>query len=73
MGIDFVEHWSMPNEEGGNNHIVRGPNSANTYSYALTVRDSIVAARRPVITGQYRDIETGLWTVFIRVLAEPLQ
>ncbi|MFL9998738.1 hypothetical protein PQR34_45380 [Paraburkholderia sediminicola] len=71
--IDFIEHWSMPHESGGETHIVRGPDRDATYNHALTVRDSIEAARSPLVTGQYRDIETGLWTVFVRVLPGPLQ
>ncbi|WP_434107674.1 hypothetical protein [Paraburkholderia caffeinilytica] len=73
MENSFVETWAMPHESGGEIHVVRGPDSDVTYRHALTVRDSLQASRMPVITGQYRDIETGLWTVFVRVLPEPLQ
>ncbi|MGF6968152.1 hypothetical protein OKW43_005180 [Paraburkholderia sp. WC7.3g] len=73
MSTAFIEHWSIPHEEGGENHIVRSPDSEVAYAHALTVCDSIRSARSPVITGQYRDIETGLWTVFVRVLPGPQQ
>ncbi|MBC8724548.1 hypothetical protein F6X37_24055 [Paraburkholderia sp. 31.1] len=73
MSTAFIEHWSIPHEEGGENHIIRSPDSEAAYGHALTIRDSIRSARAPVITGQYRDIETGLWTVFVRVLPDPQQ